>query len=72
MGHEWGKAIASFTRPFFFHSRHTLLNLIQEEKIDLSFVFSHRLNLNDAADGYSTCKKDKDTYTGMVMKPELN
>lgn len=49
-----------------------LLKLIQERKIDPSFVITHRLNLSDAALGYSTFKKDKDECIKIVMKPELN
>src|SRR6185503_10051912 len=49
-----------------------LLKLIQDDKIDPSFVITHRLNLADAASGYSTFKKDKDDCIKIVMKPNLN
>ncbi len=49
-----------------------LLKLIQDGKIDPSFVITHRLSLNDAAAGYSTFKQDKDDCIKIVMKPELN
>jgi threonine dehydrogenase-like Zn-dependent dehydrogenase len=49
-----------------------LLALIQDGKIDPSFVITHRLSLNDAASGYSTFRKDKDECIKIVMKPELN
>ena len=49
-----------------------LLKLIQDGKIDPSFVITHRLALNDAASGYSTFKNDKDDCIKIVMKPELN
>jgi threonine dehydrogenase-like Zn-dependent dehydrogenase len=49
-----------------------LLKLIQDGKIDPSFVITHRLNLSDAASGYSTFKKDRDDCIKVVMKPELN
>jgi threonine dehydrogenase-like Zn-dependent dehydrogenase len=49
-----------------------LLKLIQDGKIDPSFVITHRLALNDAASGYTTFKKHKDECIKIVMKPSLN
>lgn len=49
-----------------------LLKLIQDGKIDPSFVITHRLSLNDAVAGYSTFEKDKDDCIKILMKPELN
>jgi threonine dehydrogenase-like Zn-dependent dehydrogenase len=49
-----------------------LLKLIQDGKIDPSFVITHRLDLSDAAAGYSTFKKEKDDCIKIVMKPNLN
>ena len=49
-----------------------LLKLIQEGKIDPSFVITHRLALKDAATGYSTFSSDKGGCIKVVMKPELN
>jgi threonine dehydrogenase-like Zn-dependent dehydrogenase len=49
-----------------------LLQLIQDGKIDPSFVITHRLDLKDAAKGYSTFSSDKDGCIKVVMKPELN
>jgi threonine dehydrogenase-like Zn-dependent dehydrogenase len=49
-----------------------LLKLIQDGKIDPSFVITHRLGLNDAASGYSTFKQNKDDCIKIVMKPEWN
>ena len=49
-----------------------LLKLIQDRKIDPSFVITHRLSLNEASTGYNTFKKDKDDCIKIVMKPELN
>ena len=49
-----------------------LLRLIQDGKIDPSFVITHRLELKDAAKGYSTFSSDKDGCIKVIMKPELN
>jgi threonine dehydrogenase-like Zn-dependent dehydrogenase len=49
-----------------------LLSLIQQGKIDPSFVITHRLSLNEASSGYQTFHKDKDDCIKVVMKPEWN
>ena len=49
-----------------------LLSLIQNNRIDPSFVITHRLTLEDAASGYETFKNNKDECIKVVMKPELN
>jgi len=49
-----------------------LLKLIEDGKIDPSFLITHRLNLADAASGYATFKNDKDDCIKIVMKPGLN
>jgi len=49
-----------------------LLKIIQEGKIDPSFVITHRLALNDAATGYSTFSCDKGSCIKVIMKPEFN
>jgi threonine dehydrogenase-like Zn-dependent dehydrogenase len=49
-----------------------LLQLIQDGKIDPSFVITQRLDLSDAASGYSTFKQNKDECIRIVMKPEWN
>jgi len=49
-----------------------LLKLIEEGRIDPSFLITHRLSLNEAADGYRTFKNDKNGCMKIVMKPELN
>jgi threonine dehydrogenase-like Zn-dependent dehydrogenase len=46
-----------------------LLNLVQEGKIDPSFLITHRLSLNDAPEGYSTFKTNRDECIKIVMKP---
>jgi threonine dehydrogenase-like Zn-dependent dehydrogenase len=46
-----------------------LLKLIQEEKIDPSFVITHRLNLSEAAEGYLTFKDNPDKCIKVILKP---
>jgi len=46
-----------------------LLNLVQEGKIDPSFVITHRLSLEDAPQGYEMFKKKEDNCIKVVMKP---
>jgi threonine dehydrogenase-like Zn-dependent dehydrogenase len=46
-----------------------LLRLIEEGRIDPSFVITHRLNLDDAADGYYTFREKKDGCIKVVLKP---
>jgi len=47
-----------------------LLKLIQDDKIDPSFVITHRLNLADAADGYKTFKDNPDECIKVILKPD--
>jgi threonine dehydrogenase-like Zn-dependent dehydrogenase len=49
-----------------------LLKLIEEGKIDPSFVITHRLSLSEAPAGYKTFSTDKDECIKIIMKPELN
>ncbi|HEY0738936.1 MAG TPA: zinc-dependent alcohol dehydrogenase [Herpetosiphonaceae bacterium] len=46
-----------------------LLNLVQEGKIDPSFVITHRLSLDEAPQGYEMFKKKEDNCIKVVMKP---
>jgi len=46
-----------------------LLNLIQEGKIDPTVIITHRLKLDDAAEGYSTFHGDQDGCMKVVLKP---
>lgn len=46
-----------------------LLGLIEEGKIDPSFVISHRLNLAEAAEGYREFNENKNKFTKVVMRP---
>ncbi len=46
-----------------------LLNRIEREEIDPSFVISHRLNLEDAPQAYRMFSEKADRCTKVVMKP---
>ena len=46
-----------------------LLKLIEDGKIDPSFVISHRLNLIDAPEGYANFRNNQDEWIKVVMKP---
>lgn len=49
-----------------------LLKLIEDGKIDPSFVITHRVGLNDAATAYQTFKDQKSDCIKVVMKPQWN
>jgi len=46
-----------------------LLERIRKNQIDPSFVITHRMRLEDAADGYATFKKHQNDCIKIVMKP---
>ena len=46
-----------------------LLELIGEGKIDTTYLISHRLPLEQAADGYKNFKTKQDEWTKVVLKP---
>ena len=48
-----------------------LLDLILEGKLDTTFLISHRLDLEDAAEGYANFKEKQNEYTKIVLKPGL-
>ncbi len=48
-----------------------LLNAIVEDRIDTTFLISHRLPLEQAADGYGNFKNQQDDYTKIVLKPGM-
>jgi threonine dehydrogenase-like Zn-dependent dehydrogenase len=48
-----------------------LLDLIVEGKIDPTFVISHRLPLEQAAEGYKMFKDRQDEVTKVVLKPDM-
>jgi len=51
------------------HYMAPLLERIQKGEIDPSFVITHRLNLNDAPEGYSTFLNKEDDCMKVVLKP---
>ena len=46
-----------------------LLGLIEEGRIDPSFVITHRMSLDDAAEAYMTFRDKKDGCVKVVLKP---
>jgi threonine dehydrogenase-like Zn-dependent dehydrogenase len=46
-----------------------LLQMILDGKIDTTFLISHRLPLQEAADGYKMFKKEQNDVTKIVLKP---
>lgn len=46
-----------------------LLKLIEDGKIDPSFVITHRLSLHEAPDGYANFRNNQDEWIKVVMKP---
>ncbi len=48
-----------------------LLNAILEEKIDTTFLISHRMGLEDAPHGYDIFKNNQDEVTKIVLKPDM-
>lgn len=48
-----------------------LLRMIADGKIDTTFLISHRLPLEKAADGYANFKNHQDDYTKVVLKPGI-
>jgi threonine dehydrogenase-like Zn-dependent dehydrogenase len=49
-----------------------LLDLVLQDKLDTTFLISHRLDLEDAAEGYANFKEKQNEYTKVVLKPGLN
>ncbi|HEY0047997.1 MAG TPA: zinc-dependent alcohol dehydrogenase [Pyrinomonadaceae bacterium] len=47
-----------------------LLSLVEEGKIDPTFVISHRLKLDDAPTAYSEFNKEKNQWRKVVLKPQ--
>jgi len=48
-----------------------LLDLIREDKIDTTFMISHREPLEKAAEMYRHWHDEQNTYTKIVLKPEM-
>jgi len=53
------------------HYTHALLNAIMEEKVDTTFLISHRLPLENAPDGYKMFHDHQNETTKIVLKPGL-
>ncbi|HEX9962296.1 MAG TPA: hypothetical protein VGB00_15285, partial [Pyrinomonadaceae bacterium] len=47
-----------------------LLSLVEEGKIDPTFVISHRLKLEDAPRAYDEFNKEKNQWRKVVLKPQ--
>ena len=48
-----------------------LLQMILDGKIDTTFLISHRLRLEDAANGYKIFKEQQNEFTKVVLKPRF-
>jgi threonine dehydrogenase-like Zn-dependent dehydrogenase len=48
-----------------------LLGMIREGQIDTTFLISHRLPLEDAAEGYRLFAEDQNETTKVVLKPGM-
>jgi threonine dehydrogenase-like Zn-dependent dehydrogenase len=49
----------------------TLLEMIQQGKIDTTFLISHHASLEDGPDMYRHWHDDQDRYTKIVLKPGM-
>ena len=54
------------------HYMPALLNAILEEKIDTTFLISHRMDLEEAPQGYKMFHDDQNEVTKVVLKPGFN
>ena len=48
-----------------------LMGLIEEKKLDTTFLISHRLPLERAPEGYANFKSNQNEWTKVVLKPEV-
>ena len=48
-----------------------LLEMILDGKLDTTFLISHRLDLEDAAEGYKNFKEKQNEFTKVVLKPRF-
>jgi threonine dehydrogenase-like Zn-dependent dehydrogenase len=48
-----------------------LLEMVLEGQLDTTFLISHRLDLEDAAEGYKNFKEKQNEYTKVVLKPKF-
>ncbi len=53
------------------HYMPALLNAIMEDKIDTTFLISHRLSLEDAPKGYKMFHDDQNEVTKVVLKTDM-
>ena len=53
------------------HYMPALLNAIMEDKIDTTFLISHRMPLEDAPKGYKMFHDDQDEVTKIVLKTDM-
>ena len=53
------------------HYMPALLNAIMEDKIDTTFLISHRLDLEEGPQGYDMFKNNQNEVTKVVLKPGL-
>jgi threonine dehydrogenase-like Zn-dependent dehydrogenase len=51
------------------HYSNDLLRMIEEGKLDTTFLISHRLPLEEAATGYRNFKNQQNEWTKVVLKP---
>jgi threonine dehydrogenase-like Zn-dependent dehydrogenase len=49
-----------------------LLQLILEDKLDTTFLISHRLSLEEGPAGYKMFKEQQNEVTKVVLKPRAN
>ena len=70
MGAAFGKGLTfKMGQTNMMNYLEPLLAAIEEEKIDPSFVISHRLNLSEAPMGYDKFNTDKNDWRKIVLKP---
>jgi len=48
-----------------------LLDKIEDGTLDTTFLISHRLPLGDAARGYKNFRENQDTWTKVILKPDM-
>lgn len=70
MGAAFGKGLTFKMGQTNMHKyMQPLFDAIEADKIDPSFVISHRLKLSEAPMGYEQFNKEKDTWRKIVLKP---
>lgn len=70
MGAAFAKGLSFSMGQTHAHSYlRLLLNLIQENKIDPSFIITHRLPLEDAPHAYKIFRNKKDNCIKVILKP---